>query len=1258
MRRHLVRGLAIAAIVGVALVVIGGGAAWWVIGTETGTRWGVERLGALAPGAIHVKLVRGPLRGPLTIFGLHYQTPELDLTVDRVSIDWRLGALALRQLDVRRLDADGVHVKLIAPAQAAATPDTTPLPDIDFPVRITVREAHVRHAEITPAGKGSALAIDAVDLDDGAFRDTLHIGRLSVRSARFDVEVAGHARTHGGYTADLTTRWVVRAPGVPELRGHGRFVGDLDTLRVTQDVDTPSAHLDALAFRVLRDPRFAATLDVHGFGARAWNPAWPAGRSDAHVVAAGTPDAFEARGTLDATTADWGRVNAVYAIARDLKQIRIDTLTVTQPGAPGQLDAAGRLGTTGKTLTLDLHGGWRELGWPLTGARQVESPRGAFDVGGTLDAYRLAMRADIGTPQIPASPWTLAADGTPQSLAVRSLRGTVLGGGVDARGDVRWASGVDWRLAVTGRGLDPGATWPGWSGDLGFAARSQGRMTAAGPVGDAEIDSLTGTLRQRPVSGAARATFAPDRVTIPSAVVAWGADSVTVSGPAAATYDLSWSVVGRDLSEVVPSGSGTFVARGQVLGPRRTPRLRADVRGDSIVWANGRLASLAGAVDVSMAEADSSRVDLDAAGIMAGTQVIDHLALTGRGTRGDHQVRIDATAEQDSVRLEARGGLAGDTWRGALTTLDLVTNAVGDWSLVQHAPITVSARAASIADFCWGSGASRLCGKGDWSAASGWSADATLRDVNLATFRPLLPDGLQMTASVNGSLAAHGEGSRVAGAARLDVGAGDIAYAEAGKTAHVALRGAALIADAGPNGLDARASIDFGAADSIGAVGRFPQFGSAVATPSQTIHGELRASIVDLGVVQGVVPQLARTRGAVTANLAVDGTAGNPRWRGEARLVNGQADVPLLGLHLTDGTFDARSETNGQLTFDAGARSGQGDVRLAGTGTIAADGTPRANATLKGNRLLVSQRQDLRAVVSPDLTLSLVKDSLRVRGDITVAQADVQMRKPKPGAISPSEDIVYVDSTTRVAPPKPKAQLATSAAVRLVLGDSVRVRGFGLDAKPTGSVLALLRSDGTANGSGQLTVTNGSYQAYGQRYTIETGSLLFAGGPLANPGLNVKADRTANDGTVAGFNVTGTLAAPQLTVFSVPVMDDRDALSYALIGRPVSSSSRAEQGIVSDAANSLSLSGGSYVASKLASQFGLSEASLEGGGTIGGTSLNLGTYVSPRVYVTYGLSILDPVQRLRIQYFLSRMWTLQAETGAQNSADILYTVEH
>ena len=53
----------------------------------------------------------------------------------------------------------------------------------------------------------------------------------------------------------------------------------------------------------------------------------------------------------------------------------------------------------------------------------------------------------------------------------------------------------------------------------------------------------------------------------------------------------------------------------------------------------------------------------------------------------------------------------------------------------------------------------------------------------------------------------------------------------------------------------------------------------------------------------------------------------------------------------------------------------------------------------------------------------------------------------------------------------------------------------------------------------------------------------------------------------------------------------------------------------------------------------------------------VGKYLSPRLYVTYGVGLFEPISTFKIRYILGRDWTLQAEQGEGTSADFLYTVE-
>ena len=200
---------------------------------------------------------------------------------------------------------------------------------------------------------------------------------------------------------------------------------------------------------------------------------------------------------------------------------------------------------------------------------------------------------------------------------------------------------------------------------------------------------------------------------------------------------------------------------------------------------------------------------------------------------------------------------------------------------------------------------------------------------------------------------------------------------------------------------------------------------------------------------------------------------------------------------------------------------------------------------------------------------------------------------------------------------------------------------------------------------GELEVKNGVYKAYGQDLTLDHGRLIFAGGPIDNPGLDLKAFRKATDGTVAGINIAGTLRAPQATLYSDPVMDESDALAYLLLG-PSARAVLAAGGEPGRQRRHLAGAEGGEPGGE-EDRLALRPAGGDGSRPTGGikeTSLVVGKYLSPRLYVNYGLGLFQPINTFTIRYLLGRQWSLQAQQGAAvggqgqaTGVDILYTVE-
>jgi translocation and assembly module TamB len=57
------------------------------------------------------------------------------------------------------------------------------------------------------------------------------------------------------------------------------------------------------------------------------------------------------------------------------------------------------------------------------------------------------------------------------------------------------------------------------------------------------------------------------------------------------------------------------------------------------------------------------------------------------------------------------------------------------------------------------------------------------------------------------------------------------------------------------------------------------------------------------------------------------------------------------------------------------------------------------------------------------------------------------------------------------------------------------------------------------------------------------------------------------------------------------------------------------------------------------------------------TSLVLGRYLSPRLYVSYGVSLTENLNVFKMRYTLGDHWTVRMEMGTARGADLVYSIE-
>jgi autotransporter translocation and assembly factor TamB len=479
-----------------------------------------------------------------------------------------------------------------------------------------------------------------------------------------------------------------------------------------------------------------------------------------------------------------------------------------------------------------------------------------------------------------------------------------------------------------------------------------------------------------------------------------------------------------------------------------------------------------------------------------------------------------------------------------------------------------------------------------------------------------------------------------------------------GQPGWVQLRESALDLRAGPDGVSGTLNAQLVSADGevLGTLegrGGLPGY-TRIGRPIDRVplEGRVEGRIDDLGFLPSFTALVDSAVGRMTLDAELQGTLANADFVGRLEVRDAALRLPTLGVLYEDIAFTANGSRTGEIAVDGRVRSGGGQITLEGVTPVLPTSDRPGRILIRGNDFVVANNTEVRAVFSPAFDVTLAGDSLTVRGGVDIPIARIQLSEIPVVAIAPSDDIILTDPGARGRRERPVV-----ASVRIVLGDSVTFRGFNFDAKLGGAVLVTTAPDQLTRASGQIVIIEGQYKAYGQDLAVENGVIRFAGGPVDNPTLSIRAIRYATDSTIAGISMAGSLKEPQVTLFSTPPMSQSQVMSYLITGHPVGQGGGSSGNFLNKALSALGLQGGNVLAGALGKEVGLGEVTIETEEDLAEASLKIGRYLSPNLYVSYGIGLFDPVSTLRLRYILSRRWSLQAETGEETGADALIKIQ-
>ena len=1276
---------------------------WWLSGTRSGAQW------ALGQAQSRVELfewrsLSGSISDGLVLEDVVFSQAGLDAELERLEL--ALGVRPGRPLrvTVKKLYVDGVEVQLPEPQPQQQT-EPFVLGNYSLPITLNLQDVRVRDLVIQTAATEEPVApieIQRLELA-GLVHNALLLDRLELDSAPYQLRADGSQDLAEPWASDLNLQLGWQLDQTTDQQLDLNTEGDLEALIVKISANGPVVAEASIKLEHAHRPE-ALSADVELTGQLEGWPNLPLALQQIELKAEGSmgdwqtdfntdaiwaelPPAsldLRARGSdrsieiergvvevFDGTVAISGQADIVgqtQALARieldqldftalypdwpqqarlsgsmdvQLDQDRLEVANLNLNAPPSALSVAGQAQMNLQTQALSTRLEWQSLTWPpVLAENEVEplfsSESGTFEASGTLDDWQAELDALLTLPDVldqPEAALNLNANGTADEVSQFDARLESQAAGALS---ISGSAGFDGRVSadLNLQQFNPAALARQWPGQIDGQLRV--RIDQAQPLSaDLLIDELDGRLRSLPLVGSGGLSLQAQAIQRADLNISWGESALELQSENGQRWLLQADA--PDLNQLWPELTGDLALTASAMPEQGT--VEWQMRSEEVSWGDYRANALdieAQLEGVSTAGGKLTALDPSIEFALTATNVdlnpwerLETFSLNLNGSCNQHSLRTEFSGSRAAMVLAADGALPEclqnmSHWQGRLNRFDLTETAWGDWRLVDPMPIAVLENAVDIGAACLEADQSNgaLCLNELRASRSGTAAIALQQlpiDLLLLPANPPFRIGSRLDGEFSLGWAANGlqriDGELVLGpgALRTLFGEGDL----------LAIEQVELVLDSNQNtstatGTEARLNAQLEGQTTLTAEAQIPDLTDLA---SMQLDADLNLDLPDLGAFNRLVPQLDELSGRVQGELSVRGPVTDPALNGQLSLRQGRLLHAPLGsrieqIELDLSTNQNRADLSGQFTAGEGQASIQGAFNAGSSTAMGWQG----QLAVDGENLQLFKVDWLSLTLSPDLQVGLTEDELNLDGRLVIDRARLGLPPGAETQVQPSLDVVIVGAEPEdETEADPDALRAISGELQLVLGDDVRLEAAGMETELAGELDIVWRPETPMPiARGMIELIDGAYSAYGQNLEVETGEVQFTGQPIDNPQLDIEAVREIFGDTQvekAGLRIRGAARNPEITLFTSPPTSREKALAYVLTG-----------------------------------------ADFDHAGGQG--AFNVGFWVLPSVFVSYGLGLFDSGNVLAARWELSRRWGIRATSGERDTgADISFLID-
>ena len=933
------------------------------------------------------------------------------------------------------------------------------------------------------------------------------------------------------------------------------------------------------------------------------------------------------------------------------------------------------------------------------------APKNKANAKGKLNRFAVNFDGVLDAEQLPAGKLTIDASGDAQLIRIKRFRHVGAAGSIDASGTVDVRQGIAWDIKAVMNRFNLGYFLKSTPSAITGTIDTDGRWSDAQQTINIKQINLTGMLKGQPLSAKgslaakmrlpkdlasyfkrlqkqdAQAQYKQVNALIESLnannlVLRWGDNYITTNGNAkqlqAKINITSLDQLSSKLTGKVTGGATLSQPAGQAL-----PTIYIDLVGERLALPGFilRQGRIRGKI-VNLANSPSQLI-ISAEGLDAGGQSFKSVNASFNGTEQAHVVDLNVANEQLDIAARLKGGFNRNTlsWsgvigKGRVKSRYATLNQLQPAQLIVNLPNKQNGSdrelKVQLAAHCWQAAdqTGKLCLRENLIASpSGGQVDLALQKLDASLFSVFLPKDIDWQGQINGkAIVGWQRGRPPTINTTLYSDNGKIGLLQDGDSAPVSLsyKRVSLIALSVPEGLKLRTDINTGR----GARG----YAEVIVDPYKNpkpISGALVLNELNLAIFKPFFPGMRVLEGNITMAGGLGGTLEKPQFYGDVKLANGRIAMLDLPVNLRKVNVDAKIRGT-QATIDGTFNSGTGSGTL--TGTVNWQQKLQAKLSIVGERLVLTQPPLLLAEINPDIDI-IVRPGDRyvnITGAISVPSATIRPPEASEDIITQTEDAVVLDRRLIgnidevLAISKP---WSINADIGVDLGDDINFRGFGAVIPLAGAINITQNGTGIMRATGVVQVSRRTnINAFGQSLELNYGQVRF-NGDVMKPNLSIEAVKVISGKTV-GVRVKGSTESPNIIVFNNAGLTQQQAMNALVTGRIDNKSATqiSEQGFKSQVTNNLAAAGLSFglsgtrnLTNQIGQAFGLQSLTVDASGGSEDTNVNVTGYVTPDLYIRYGVGVFNAQNSLSVRYQLTRRIYVEATSAAENAVDVVYS---